>query len=117
MPFALPMVFNDTDLTKVKDIELSSSTLVRLFDMADELYERSGKEAVFRLPDIQSPMDITALIWDKTDLYTALIENPAAVLEVAAKVTKLLCAFLDEWFKDTGAVSSRIILIIICPAG
>jgi len=102
MPFALPVIFNYSDIAKVKDTELSSSSLTRLFDMADELYERSDKEAVFRLPDIQSPMDITALIWDKTDLYVALIENPAAVLEVSAKVTRLLCAFLDEWFKRYG---------------
>ncbi len=56
----------------------------------------------FRMPDIQSPMDIAALIWVKSDFYIAMIEEPEAVRELAEKVRCLLTAFLDEWFRRYG---------------
>ena len=55
-----------------------------------------------RLPDIQSPMDIAALIWDKADFYIAMLEEPEAVQALAAKVRQLMISFLDEWFKRYG---------------
>ena len=55
-----------------------------------------------RLVDTQSPMDIVALIWDKTELFTAMVETPEAVLHLASKVHTLFTAFLDEWFKRYG---------------
>lgn len=55
-----------------------------------------------RLVDIQSPMDIAALIWNKNDIYIAIIESPEAVKELAAKVGELMVKFLDEWFARYG---------------
>ena len=54
------------------------------------------------LPDIQSPMDIAALIWDKNSFYIALLEEPAAVKDLSRMVFELLTAFLDEWFSRYG---------------
>jgi hypothetical protein len=47
--------------------------------------------------DLQSPMDIAALIWEKRGFYAALVEDPPAVRELARRVRGLLTAFLDEW--------------------
>jgi len=102
MPFALPLVRSAGEASRLKAPELGSSTLARLFEMADKLRELEGKQAVLRLPDIQSPMDITALIWDKNDLFVAMLETPEAVKELCGKVEQLLFAFLDEWFSRYG---------------
>ena len=80
------------------DCEAISAT----FEIADELHERSGGQALMGLPDIQSPMDISALIWDKNSFYIALIEEPAAVKELSGKVFEFLTSFLDEWFSRYG---------------
>jgi hypothetical protein len=102
MPFALPLVHNALEASKIKVPNLSSTPLSLLFDIADELKRRAGTDALVRLPDIQSPMDIAALIWDKNDFYIALIEEPEAVRELADKVKQLLFEFLDEWFSRYG---------------
>ena len=102
MPFAQPFIHSVADVGRVRVPELSSSTLAYLFDMADELYRRAGPSAVFRMVDIQSPMDIAALVLEKSAFFEALIETPAAVLELAAKARQLLTAFLDEWFRRYG---------------
>ncbi len=102
MPFALPLIHNASEVSRLKVPELSSSSLSMVFDIADELKKRGGDCTVLRLPDIQSPMDIAALIWEKSDYYIALIEEPEAVKELAHMVRQLLTSFLDEWFKRYG---------------
>lgn len=102
MPFAMPFVHTAEEAAKIKVPELFESSLALLFEIADEVQRRAGKEALMRLPDIQSPMDITALIWDKTDYFVAMLETPEAVKELSGKVAQLLKSFLDEWFRRYG---------------
>jgi hypothetical protein len=103
MPFALPCIHSAAEVADLKVPELSTSSLAYLFDMADELRRRAGDDALLKIVDIQSPMDIAALIWDKATFYPALIEAPEAVLELADKVKQLLTSFLDTWFARYGA--------------
>lgn len=102
-PFALPLIHTASEVALLKVPELSASSLAYLFDMADELRRRAGPAAVFHMVDIQAPMDIAALIWEKSEFYMAMLETPEAVKELAAKVRSLLMAFLDEWFRRYGA--------------
>lgn len=102
MPFARPLVRNASQAARLRVPNLDGSTLSLLFEIADEARSRAGADAAVKLPDIQSPMDIAALIWDKNDFFAAMIEEPEAVRELAAKVATLLTAFLDRWFSRYG---------------
>lgn len=102
MPFALPLIHSPEEVSKVRVPELSRSTLAYHFEMADELARRAGPEAVFRMVDIQSPMDIAALVMEKSAFLMAMLEAPDAVHELAEKARTLLMAFLDEWFRRYG---------------
>jgi hypothetical protein len=102
MPFALPLVISAAEADALNTPELSASSLAYLFDIADELHRRGGAEAVMKPVDIQSPMDITALIWEKSSLYLAMLETPEAVKALSVKVSALLTAFFDEWFRRYG---------------
>jgi uroporphyrinogen-III decarboxylase len=101
MPSARPLVDCARAASHLKIPSLNHPALARIFAIADELHRRAP-EAVMRLPDIQSPMDIAALVWDKNDFYLALIESPDAVCELAGKMRELLVCFLDEWFSRYG---------------
>jgi hypothetical protein len=102
MPFALPLVSTPAAADALTVPELSTSSLAYLFEMGDELHRRAGGEAVMRMVDIQSPMDIAALIWEKSAFFAAMIDAPESVMHLAAKVHELLTAFLDEWFSRYG---------------
>lgn len=102
MPCAIPYIFSPEEAEKVKVPRLEDTPLMNLFDIADELKRRGGKEALLKLPDIQSPMDIVAQIWDKSDLFPSMVEEPEVVKELAEKVKTLLIAFLDLWFEKYG---------------
>lgn len=101
-PFALPLVHSATEADAIKTPDLSRSSLAYLFEISDELRRRGGPDAVMKPVDMQSPMDIVALIWDKADLFCAMIETPDVVKGLAFKVRTLLAEFFDEWTKRYG---------------
>ena len=103
-PFALPLIHSAAEADRIKTPDLSTSSLAYLFDIADDLYRRGGPDAVMKPVDIQSPMDIVALIWEKADLFCAMIETPDTVKALADKVRALLVSFFDEWFTRYGTV-------------
>jgi hypothetical protein len=102
MPFALPLVQNAREAFALKRPDLSSTPLVDLFGIADELLDRAGKGAILQIPDMQSPLDVAALIWEKADFYMALVDEPDAVLELCAKILSLQTEFFDVWFDRYG---------------
>jgi len=102
MPCAMPMIHDAVEVARLKVPRWSDTPLVDLFDMADELRRRAGSDAVVRVPDIQSPMDIAALIWDKNEFFVALVQEPRAVKDLADKVKELFTAFFDDWFRRYG---------------
>ena len=101
-PFALPCVHSAEEANRLQIPSLDSPPLARVFRMADELARRAGPGALFRLVDLQSPLDVAALIWEKSNYYIAMLEFPEAVAELAEKVKSLQFAFLDEWFQRYG---------------
>ena len=102
MPFAIPFIHSPAEAEKIKKPKLEDTPLTLMFEMADELVKRSGKGVPLQLPDMQSPMDVVAQMWDKTDLFPSMIEAPEAVKELAGKIRDLQCEFLDLWFSKYG---------------
>ncbi len=100
-PSAMPLIRSVAEVGKVKMPDLSAEPLTRVFDIMDELHRRDPS-ALLMMIDMQSPMDIAALIWEKTNFYVAIIEEPQAVQDVAHMATELLMAFHDEWFRRYG---------------
>ncbi|MCL2096534.1 MAG: hypothetical protein FWH10_06485 [Oscillospiraceae bacterium] len=102
MPFALPFVKNSKDLAKVKYPDLyNSRTICEIVEIADKLRE-AEPDALMQLPDIQSPLGIAALIWNKEDFFASMYEDPEAVKELVAMTEKFLIEFLDFWFERYG---------------
>ncbi len=102
MPFAMPLVRNAEEAALLEIPAIDAPSLAPVWKIARELKRRAGAGALLRLPDIQCPMDIAALIWEKSSFYTDLVENPDAVTALAAKVRSLLTRFLDAWFAEFG---------------
>lgn len=101
-PFALPKITKASQVKEITVPSLGDSSLFYLFDMADSIKERCGKNALLNLVDPQTPMDIAALIWDKNYFFAAMIEEPEAVRELAYKTSTLFFEFFDEWFRRYG---------------
>lgn len=101
-PFALPFVTTPAQADRLAVPSLDVPAVARVFAMADALQKRAGPGALFRMVDLQSPLDVAALIWEKTAFYTALVETPEAVAGLVEKITAFQFTFLDEWFRRYG---------------
>jgi hypothetical protein len=102
MPFAKPRVASPEEADALSRPSLDAPTLAQMYEIADALFERAGQDAVVRLPDVQSPMDIVGIVWDKNDFFISIIEAQDAVLRLAENARELLASFLDEWFARYG---------------
>ena len=101
-PCAIPFVKTESEADKVKKPNLYDTPLAALLDMAEKMREYGGKDALMGLPDMQSPMDIVALIWDKSYLFSAMYDCPEAVKTLAGKVSEFMFDFLDALFEIYG---------------
>ena len=101
-PYALPFIRESSEVARLKVPTLEDSSLYYLFDLADSLKAKCGDDAILGLIDVQTPMDIAALIWDKNYFFVAMLEEPEAVKELAHKISQLYFAFFDEWFRRYG---------------
>ena len=103
-PFAIPFVKTARDAERIKTPRLEDTPLMHAVrDRRRVAPPRRAGCVLLKMVDMQSPMDIVAQIWDKTDLFVAMLETPDAVIELAAKARTLQTAFLDEWFRRYGA--------------
>ena len=102
MPFAVPLVRSAEEADEISMPDLQVPVIAQLFEIADELRRRAEPDALMHMVDLQSPMDIAALIWDKTSFYPALIQNPQAVQRLTHKVQAFMIHFLDTWFERYG---------------
>ncbi len=101
MPYARHAVKNAQEAAKLKKPNLMDTPLRLQFEKADYI-KKHEPDALLRLPDLQSPLDIAAMVWDKNDFYCAISEEPEAVQDLCEKCFDLLCDFLDEWFLRYG---------------
>lgn len=101
-PFALACVHSVAEAKQLHAPRWQDTRLAELFEMADKLKSLAGPAALLHLPDIQSPLDIAALVWDKNSFYTALIDEPEAVRALVEQCKTLLFSFLDSWFARYG---------------
>ncbi|MHC4563753.1 MAG: hypothetical protein ACYS8X_13410 [Planctomycetota bacterium] len=99
-PIALPLIHTPGEVAKLKTPSLDGA-MARHFDMHDQLHQRFP-EGLLQLIDIQSPMDIAALIWEKVAFYIGIMDAPEAVKELAEMTKQLLIAYFDEFFARYG---------------
>ena len=102
-PAPFPMIHSIAEAEALQVPSLDAPPLQRVFKMADELSRRAGAGVLFRLVDMQCPMDVAAMMWDKLSFYPALIRTPEVVLGLVEKITLLQFAFLDEWYHRYGS--------------
>ena len=94
---AVPLVRTAEEADRLELPSLNAPTLARVFEFAEMIREKDGPNIPISVPDIQSPFDIAALIWNKEDLFVAMYEAPDAVKRLTDKCHALLKTFLSEF--------------------
>lgn len=101
-PFALPRVKNAGEADRLEKPALEDTPLMLQLERAERVRRALGKDAVLQLVDMQTPLDVTALIWEKEDFFPAMIGEARSVKALAAKVLDLQIDFFDQWRERFG---------------
>lgn len=115
LPFALPCVETSRDADRVRVPELDAPPLDRVWAYAEGLRARLGPDAPIRVPDMQSPFDIAALIWRKEEMFYAMHDEPESVLRLVDLCCDFLIAFLAEYERRLGPVNLMHFPFIFAP--
>jgi len=102
---ARPVVTTAAEAEALGEPSLEAPTLARIFAMAERMRRELGDVVPISVPDIQSPFDIAALIWNKEDFFVALHTDPDAAKRLIDRCTRLLTRFLVEYKARVGNVN------------
>jgi hypothetical protein len=105
MPMALPIVGSADEADRLPEPSVCAPPLDHIFAMAERLCARLGPDAPISVPDMQSPLDIAALVWRKEEFFVAMRREPDAVRRLVDKCTRLVTAFLQEFQRRFGEVT------------
>ena len=102
-PCALPLVSSAKEADKIREPDIwSSPGLMRVFELAQLVQRELGPDVFLGPCDMQSGFDSACLVWDKSDLYCAIVdpEEREAVKRLAGKCAGFLKKFLIELRKE-----------------
>lgn len=102
---AMPVVATAIEADALDQPDLEAPTIRRIMAMADLLQRELGPDVCIGVPDIQSPLDIAALIWQKETFLIAMIDDPGAVHRLIDKCYRLLVQFLEAFEKQVNDVN------------
>ena len=102
---ARPIVRTASEADRLAIPSLDAPGLARVFELARLLRRELGPDVPISVPDIQSPFDVAALIWNKEDFYLAVIDDPEAVKRLVGKCGDLLVRFLTTFAREVGEVN------------
>ncbi|HEY3321576.1 MAG TPA: uroporphyrinogen decarboxylase family protein [Planctomycetota bacterium] len=103
---AIPFVHTAAEADALKTPKHENvRTLARILEMARLVRKELGPNVPIGVPDIQSPFDVAALIWNKEEMFLAMLETPDAVQRLVWKCHALLTSFLDDFRREFGNVN------------
>jgi uroporphyrinogen-III decarboxylase len=97
---ALPLVRTADEADKLHIPKLTARPLDRVFEAARQVLDRLGPDVPIGVPDIQSPFDIAALIWNKEDMFAAMYESPDSVHRLVEKCCRFLTDFITVFKQE-----------------
>ncbi len=97
-PYAEPCVGNAVDADRIVEPKLENCRpLMRVMELAAALQRELGPGVTLGPPDMQTGFDTACILWDKTDLLCALVEQPDAVKRLAGKCARVLKQFITAY--------------------
>ena len=117
MPWIDPVIYSAEDVDKVAPDDPDSHDLQKSYVLWKKLSEMMGTD---RLPcsymDIQGPLGQAAMLWENTDFFAALYEEPAKVHSLLERITEHTIKMYKTFRKKIPTVCSPMWPYIWMPA-
>ena len=94
-PAAMPMLTTPAEADALRDPEIEATALGQHLELIEELVRRLGPETPIGGADMQSPLGIAAVVWEKAAFFEAMLETPDAVHGLIDRCCRLLERYLS----------------------
>ncbi len=102
---AMPMLEEAAEADALKVPELDGPVFSRIFELARLMRRELGPDVPINVPDMQSPLDVAALIWNKQYFFEAMIDTPESVHNLIDKCKQFIEKFVDAYIAEIGEVN------------
>lgn len=75
MPYARPLIHDVREIAGLAEPTPDAAPIARIMEIAQCLRKRGGLDALMQLPDVQSPVDIAALVMEKSEFLIAMLTD------------------------------------------
>jgi hypothetical protein len=100
-PYVDPFVTTAAAADRLSEPKLENCRpLMRVLELAAAVRRELGTGVTLGPPDMQTGFDTACILWDKTDLLCAMVENPDAVKRLAGKCARLLQQFVAAFRRE-----------------
>ena len=102
-PCALPFIRTAAEADRIAVPDLHQSPgLERIFELGRLAQRELGRDICLGVPDMQTGFDTMALVWNKEDLFCAMLDDAEkdAVKRLHAKCARLFKTFLQEFRRE-----------------
>lgn len=100
-PYAEACVATAADADRIPEPKLENCRpLMRVLELAAAVRRELGPDVTLGPPDMQTGFDTACILWDKTDLLCAMVEEPEAVKRLAGKCGRLLQDFVAAYRRE-----------------
>lgn len=97
-PYAEPLVAHAAEADRLPEPKLENCRpLMRVLELAAAVRRELGLGVTLGPPDMQTGFDTMCILWDKTDLLYAMIDQPEVVKRLAGKCGRLLRSFITAY--------------------
>ncbi|MEI6520207.1 MAG: uroporphyrinogen decarboxylase family protein [bacterium] len=102
---AMPMLDDVADADALPEPELDGPVFSRIFELARLMRSELGPDVPICVPDMQSPLDVAALIWNKQYFFEAMLDYPESVHNLIGKCRRFIEKFVDTYIAEIGNVN------------
>lgn len=91
-----PIIFSASDVDKIKTPKAMTSILGKQIEFIEYLSDRTKGEYPIRIGDVQNPLGIAEMMWETSDFYTSLIEEPEQVHKLLKIITEVVIEYVSK---------------------
>jgi len=90
------IILEAQDIDKLKPIPLLDSILGHQIKLVEYFQHRIGGSIPIRIPDLQNPLGVAAMLWETTSFYTSLVDEPERVHRLLSIITEVIIECVNK---------------------
>lgn len=94
-----PIIFSPEDVYKLKADDIKKGVVGQQLEILKYMADKTHGETYIRVGDIQNPLGVLNMMWETSDFYFSLMEEPEAIHKALEIVTEVEIEYICEMYE------------------